>query len=274
MFMKKDAAYSENPFIADEMRKEMAKNGQYDELLFSYDGRFNDLPDISTAKLWDFKAKVMLKTFQEKEDRFARVKELLESQGKILDWGIGTGEIYEMLDPVRRKNYVGIDVSGDLVKNLSTLYPEGEFRQQQLQDIASESFAQMCALEVLEHIQAGQLPKILLELNRVLEKGGNLICSVPLYEELRFMTISCPCCGTLANKEGHCRSYTPELIEAELALAGFQVVEKKYVWTNYRHPVLKIREGLKRLVGFAKPVNIVIKARKIESNPKFSIYRK
>jgi 2-polyprenyl-3-methyl-5-hydroxy-6-metoxy-1,4-benzoquinol methylase len=270
--MKKDSMYSENPFVADEMRKVMAENGQLDELLLSYDGRLNDLPDISTAKLWDFKSKVMLKTFKEKEDRFAHVTKLLDSRGEILDWGIGSGEIYEMLDPARRKNYVGIDLSGDIVKNMSTLHPEGVFRQQQLQEMDAGSFSQLCALEVLEHIQAGQLPKILMEINRVLSDGGHLICSVPLYEELRFMTISCPCCGSLANKEGHCRSYTPELISAELQLAGFEVVEKRYVWASYNHPVLKIREALKRLVGFARPVNIVIKAKKISSKPKFSIY--
>lgn len=265
--------YSENPFIADEVRKAMAQNGQYDELLLSYDGRLNDLPDISTAKLWDFKAKVMLKTFKEKRDRFAHVLSLLDPQGLILDWGIGSGEIYEALDSGRRKNYVGIDVSGDLVKNMIALHPEGVFRQQTLGEVETGGFAQLCALEVLEHIQARQLPKVLLEINRILSEGGSLICSVPLYEELRFMTISCPCCGSLANKEGHCRSYTPELIAAELMLAGFQVTEKRYVWTSYEHPVLKVRERFKRLVGFAKPANIVIKARKISSRPKFSIYQ-
>ncbi|MHB1100519.1 MAG: class I SAM-dependent methyltransferase [Burkholderiales bacterium] len=264
--------YSENPFIADEMRKAMAQNSRYDELLLSYDGRFNDLPDISTAKLWDFKAKVMLKTFKEKRDRFAHVLNLLDSDGLILDWGIGSGEIYEALDSSRRKNYVGIDVSGDLVKNMTALHPEGVFRQQTLKEVETSGFSQLCALEVLEHIQAGQLPKVLLEINRILCEGGNLICSVPLYEELRFMTISCPCCGSLANKEGHCRSYTPELIAAELLLAGFEITEKRYVWTSYDHPLLKIREWLKRLAGFAKPANIVIKARKTTGRPKFSIY--
>ena len=86
------------------------------------------------------------------------------------------------------------------------------------------------------------------------------------------MTISCPHCGSLANKEGHCRSYTPELIIAELRLAGFETIEQRFVWQSYRHPILRMREGIKRLVGYAKPVNIVIKARKFADAPPFGCY--
>ncbi len=265
--------YMENPFLADEIRTLLAQEGKLDDLLMSYDGRMNDLPDISTAKLWDFKAKVMLKTFHEKEMRFRHVMQMLERGRQVLDWGIGSGEIFRELRDEDRKNYVGIDVSEELVMQMSKRFPDGQFRKAGLHDIQSGAFFHVCALEVLEHIQARQLPKTLADINRIIVSGGSIICSVPLYEELRFMTISCPHCGSLANKEGHCRSYTPELIVAELKLAGFEVIDQRYVWQSYRHPVLRVREGIKRLIGYAKPVNIVIKAKKVSDTPAFASYR-
>lgn len=247
-----------------------AKNCRMDDLLWSYDGRLNDIGEISTAKLWDFKAKVMLKTFIEKEARFRLVSRLIDHNSSILDWGIGTGEVYELMR--NKDNYVGIDVSTELVRRMQTLYPDGRFHVQDLRTVDSSSTDQVCALEVLEHIQAPILPKILLEIHRVLRPGGAIICSVPLYEELQFMTICCPNCGSLANKEGHCRSYTPGLIAAELELAGFAVKQVEFVWTSYRHPLLRIREWLKRAVRFAQPVNAVIRAEKTGEPPKFGIY--
>lgn len=266
--------YTENPFLADEIRANLAKYSKYNELLYSYDGRFNDLPQISTAKLWEFKSKTMLKTFREKEIRLRYALDFIDQEKTILDWGMGGGEIYQGLKEGNRKNYVGIDVAKSFVESMKKRFPQGNFKTMNLEDIEDNSFFQVCALEVFEHIAAPSLPQKMVKINKIVKDNGYLICSVPLYEQLRFVTFSCPICGSLANKEGHCRSYTPELIKAELYLGGFEVVDYRYVWPVGYDWMVGLYHKIKRILKQGKPVNIVIKARKFTNEPEFKIYER
>ena len=141
-----------------------------------------------------------------------------------------------------------------------------------LEEIEDNSCFQFCALEIFEHISAPTLPTKLIKINKIIQENGFIICSVPLYENLKFTTISCPKCGSLANRVGHCRSYTPELIKAELYLGGFEVVDWRYVWSTGCDLAHKLYYKMKRIIRQAKPVNIVIKARKITNSPQFRAY--
>lgn len=83
------------------------------------------------------------------------------------------------------------------------------------------------------------------------------------------MTLRCPHCGHLHNRMGHVRAYSPELITAELQLAGFEVRESFFIYASFENSaagwikrrIVDLGRALLRM-GRTTPLNIVVVARK------------
>ncbi len=119
----------------------------------------------------------------------------------------------------------------------------------------------MLLLEVLEHIPSNGTLDFLAAVKTKLNETGKLVVSVPLFEDIGMNTCPCGSCGQLGNPNGHVRSYTPDLIQAELVLAGFTVEKTIEIFSKNKH-LVQCKNRIKQLLGMkrSQPSNLVIVA--------------
>ncbi len=98
----------------------------------------------------------------------------------VLDSGCANARLYPVIKEKGGK-YVGIDVSESLIDISKNLYPDGEFRVMNSlnMDFDDETFDKVLSVSVLHHIPSEKLrKKYLLEINRVLKRGGMVLLRV------------------------------------------------------------------------------------------------
>jgi cyclopropane fatty-acyl-phospholipid synthase-like methyltransferase len=260
-----------DPYDVDIHRHQLAVTGQSTKLKESYiKGAHAELPELSSTALWD-----QMPDYHDppsfRLERLRRVSMRLPNEGIILDVGPGWGEIVPMVTANLRRRYVGLDFSLSMTERLAKKYPDVSFLHGDLSTV-HEKFDVIMALEVCEHIAAHKIMDFYRQIIRCLKSDGKLLISVPIYEDLKAATLKCPCCGTWHSRMGHVRRYTPELIKAELEVAGFRVVGSEFV---YAHFSTNLTGTLKRFVtdigrrlldlGTTAPLNIIVEAVKQES---------
>lgn len=255
-----------NAFDVDAIRANYAMRGDLKSLCNSYRPEvFPDLPDMSSAELWDELANQV----ESPEFRIRRLKAVAKRtprNSRVLEVGIGWGEIIPMLLG-RGCQYTGIDFSRKIVENIAAKHPTCTFHVGNIARL-SPSFDAILALEVCEHIQASRILEFYSHVKRLLAPGGLFILSVPVHENLRATTLQCPHCGHLHNRMGHVRAYTPELISAELALAGFVVFDSLFIYADFGNTHAqrlkrKVVDLGRRVFNLGKtlPLNVVVLAR-------------
>lgn len=114
--------------------------------------------------------------------KLQRVKKMLEpfKGQKILDAGCGDGRFcYELKD--ENINLHGIDYSKKAIKfakefNPNTKFTIGNLNQTSFKD---NYFDQIVLLDVIEHIFPKKIKNVIKEINRILNKNGKLIITVP-----------------------------------------------------------------------------------------------
>lgn len=256
-----------DPFESDLIRRKLAHHEDLAALKASYEpGTLPELADMSSARLWDELAACSdAPAFRIR--RLQAVADQLPSGTRVLDIGIGWGEIIPMI-LARGCSYSGIDFSEQIVAHVSKQHPGCNFHTGGLEQITA-SYDAVLALEVCEHILPSKIFAFFSEIRRILAGNGALIITVPVYENLRAMTLNCPQCGHMHNRMGHVRAYTPELIAAELKLAGFAVEKSFFIYASFDNSfsgTLKRRlvDLGRRLFNLGKtmPLNIVVVARK------------
>lgn len=259
---------TDDPFTVDELRKDYARRGDLTGLRRTYDGgAYPELADLSSAELWDD-----LASFNEvpafRIRRLRAVADLVPPGASVLDIGVGWGEIVPMILARGGTRYTGIDFSDKIVARVAARHPECRFVTGGI-DQLDGPFDVILALEVCEHLLPSRILGFLGRVHELLAPGGRLIVTVPVYENLKAMTLRCPSCGHMHNRVGHVRSYSPELIRAELSLSGFETLESFFIYASFDHDV---RGRLKRAVvdigrsllrmGRTMPLNIVVLARR------------
>lgn len=257
-----------DPFEVDNIRARLARSGDFHALRGTYaPGAYPELADLSSAQLWDD-----LASFAEVPEfrvrRLRAVASLVPPGSKVLDVGVGWGEIIPMVQARGNCQYTGIDFSEEIIAKVAAKAPACRFLVGGLEQLA-ESFDVVLALEVCEHILPSKIFDFFKHVHRLLADSGQLVVTVPVYENLRAMTLRCPNCGHMHNRVGHVRAYIPELIKAELSLAGFEVVKSFFIYTSFDHsPWGRIKRGIVDLgrlllrLGQTRPLNIVVAARK------------
>lgn len=247
-------------FELERLRDELAKSRKLKKLKKTYKESFAEIKNINSPEFWD---KLLSNNRKREEkspisrDRINTVIKLIRARkGRLLDVGFGYGLIEENISKNTFDLY-GIDISQKAVKRIKRM-TKGNFKKGSILDISfqDEFFDVVLALEVLEHISPHNTFRAFSELKRVLRSGGILVVSVPLNEKLEEM------CKKGVNPSGHVRIYTPELIEAELQIIGFQVHQKKFLYAFKNFYWLKKALQTVILKNRWVPNNIIILARR------------
>lgn len=236
-----------DPFRLEEHRSKLAEEENYHELKKTYSPKYPEINDQNTPKLWD-KLNFELKDIKAQNpmmwDRINMVARMIpKGVNKVLDIGFGGGQLEEIVDS--SYDWYGIDISPKSVKAASTKHPDKHFQVGRITDLnfPKNSFDCVLALELMEHIPPHLTFQALSQIYKVLKPGGYLIVSVPLNEGLGHMS---------SNPNAHVRVYTPHLIEAELKIGGFRILDKKFLYAFHRYYYIK------KLFGFLKQPNIII----------------
>lgn len=256
-----------DPFLVDHHRSTLASADSRDLLLKSYlPGAYPELPDLSSESLW-----AELANYEATPDfrmkRLRQVVKRLPKKGKILDIGSGWGEIIPMIQEAPGREYVAMDFSKQMLERLSSKYPAVRTIFGGI-DSTDEKFDVIMALEVCEHIPATKIMQFYESVRSKLSDGGQFIVTVPLYEDLKAQTLTCPQCNHMHNRMGHVRRYTPELIVRELELGGFEVLDLSFVFMHFDEKLTGVIKRVflnaaRSFFGFGKfmPLNAVVIAK-------------
>jgi len=238
-----------NVFDVDIIRQRLAESGRVEELLKRYSGEDPEIGDISTAEKWD-NLSDMDKVPEIRIRRLERVVRLIDTDKKILDIGVGWGDIIPILHKYKKEaDYTGIDFSPELIKRLCSKYPAQKFINTTVETL-SEEYDYVLVLEVLEHIVPSKVFDFLKEIKRVLKDNGTLIVTVPLNENLKNSTFVCGKCGSYVNRMGHVRSYSLYLIKSELQMAGFEVKYTELIYEGYYGLKGLLKRYVRNIAGY------------------------
>lgn len=236
-----------DPFRLEELRSQLAEAKDYSELKKTYSPKLPEISDQNTPKLWD-KLNFELKDIKAQNpmmwDRINTVAGMIpKGVNKVLDVGFGGALLEDIV--ADSYDWYGIDISPKSVKTSSGKHPDKHFQVGQITNLKfpKNYFDCVLVLEVMEHILPRLTFKALSQIYKVLKPSGHLIVSVPLNEGLEHMS---------SNPNAHVRVYTPALIEAELKIGGFRILDKKFLYAFHRYYYIK------KLFGFLKQPNIII----------------
>lgn len=103
----------------------------------------------------------------------------LEKGDKLLDAGCGVGALIEHL-PVGI-HYTGIDISEPNLELARKRHPDKEFHSSDIRQMVfdDEMFDKCVCTEVIEHLEEKDWIEALMEMKRVIRKGGIVVVTVP-----------------------------------------------------------------------------------------------
>lgn len=246
---------AKEPFLVERVRQILASINDSGSLKSTYNLKYAEIKNLNTSSFWN--EKLFGETNLERQDGMTKdriktaFKFLPRNAQKVLDIGAGNGFIEELLSQKDIKIF-GNDISSVSVKNLKNKF-KGQFRKESIFKMRypRRFFDAIFALEVLEHVQPSKIFNLLKKIRGILRKKGSLIISVPTNEGLEKMK---------DNPSGHMRTYTENLIRAELKIAGFKISKLKtlYAFKNF-YAFKKISSKVLR--NRWKPNNIIILAK-------------
>jgi len=157
------------------------------------------------------------------------VKKKIPLQGKVLDFGCGTGLLIEKL--LKMKIYTGgfdlSDSSLDVVKNRLGANPFflGAFYSSTFSSPMEENYFDVVFfIETIEHLLPEQMDFVLSELYRIIKKEGYLVVTSPNMEDLKKRKVICPECGCIFHRKQHISSFSTSSMNASMKKAGFSTV--------------------------------------------------
>ncbi len=155
--------------------------------------------------------------------------------GSLLDIGCGEGFfIKKILENIKGLKAAGIDVSEKNLKLAQKNSPRARFVKSDACRLPfkDDSFECVTALELLEHVTRPD--KVLLEIRRVLKKGGTFVCTIPNSDALQWKIIWSFWVQTLGKHwEGAHTDITADELAQSIRRAGLIISKKhKIMWGN------------------------------------------
>lgn len=216
---------AEKPFLVERARQILASINDLSSLRNTYNSKYAEIKNLNTGPFWNNKLSheaIMKKQDGMTKDRVKTAYKFLPRNAqKVLDVGAGNGFVEELLSQ-RNIKIFGNDISSISVKNLKSKF-KGQFRKESIYKMRypRKFFDGVFALEVLEHVPPSKILNLLKKIRKILRKNGSFIISVPTNEGLEKMK---------NNPSGHTRTYTENLIRAELKIAGFKIIKFKTLY--------------------------------------------
>ncbi len=99
--------------------------------------------------------------------------------GDVLEVGCGEGRGIELIAP-NASSFTGIDKISQVIENLKTAFPKGDFQQMVIppfSGLKNNTYDVVVSFQVIEHIKNDR--KYLKEIHRVLKPGGKALITTP-----------------------------------------------------------------------------------------------
>lgn len=176
--------------------------------------------------IWDVFQNELSDTFRDSRYRLEFLVRRLRSGSRVLDVGVGDGSLVK-LAIAKSVDIHALDPSERSIEALRATYRLGDrARAGRIEQIPfnSDSFDAVIVSEVLEHLTDEVLAAGLMEIHRVLRRGGEILGTVPARERLEDQTVVCPCCGNRFHRWGHVQSFHAERMRDVLS-PPFEVLE-------------------------------------------------
>lgn len=245
----------------DKVRNQLVAEGKLTEFIKTYTNKY-DTKNLNSSVYWDgvFKdgGDFSQQSNMTKDKISLIVNSISQKNLSILDLGIGQGFFEELIaNKPNGYKFYGIDISPYSIQRAKKLF-SGDFIVGDVLKIdkhfKGKRFDTIVALELLEHISVSKLFDLYNKIHNILKKNGKLIISVPINEHLEKMSI---------NPSAHVRDYSPEILEAELMINGFQVEQKYFLFAFEKHYFIK-KILVKLLPKRWQPNSLIIVARKVK----------
>jgi ubiquinone/menaquinone biosynthesis C-methylase UbiE len=238
----------------EQLRRRLIDSGDFKNAKLTYQNQKVFLPGSNSPKFWDSKFDFNYAKNPMEQWRIDFIKKMIKDDQKILNLGVGRGELEKKLIINGNIDYTGTDITSRTIQRLKQQFPAFKFKKENLKKLTfkSNSFDLIILTEVLEHIIPSETFIILSEIFRVLKKSGMFIISVPVNEGLE---------NTLPlNPNSHMRLYSERLILYELTTAGFKVT--KMLNASAFSKNFLIKSLLNSVFSFRKPNNLLIVCQK------------
>lgn len=178
-----------------------------------------DWTDEVTQRFWDYKVTEKHPYFTEEVGLgiIKMLKQKIDLQGKILDYGCGNGTFIDYLSKDNSTNEIfGLDFSKDSVqksreRNLNNINVKKIIHFSELnQSFSNNSFDIILLIETIEHLRTDLLKSTLNIIYKLLKPGGYIIVTTPFDEDLKANSIYCPFCDAAHHHMQHLQSFTKE----------------------------------------------------------------
>ncbi len=190
-------------------------------------------------------------------------------EAKVLDIGIGRGEMLSCYENWGYKNYLGVDISPSTVKFCKSIGLNCEYVEDSAQYLKDNqnTFELITLIDVLEHIPREYVVSFLKDVKNALTDNGIFIIQVP--------NLQAPD-GQLHmyNDVTHMMGYIEHSLQQVLITAGFTKFHfqgfEEIISTSWKTPILKfLRSIYWKIVRFNRKINGNINPKIL--NPVFSV---
>ena len=247
-----------NPFVVEDLRDKLALKKDYKNFKKTYSSKYPEIKAVNTNVFWNEKFKEPQNydslDLMTKEKIDTIISFLPNRKTRILDLGVGQGYLEQRLQEIGRGyELYGIDISEKAIARLNETF-KGSFNVGDVLEIKSyyknNYFDVIVAVELTEHISPRKILSFFRDIHGLLKPSGIFILSTPLNEKLRLMK---------ENPSSHVREYTYQIINAELKVSGFKILEGRYFFAFKN--LYSIKKIIAKLFpNWWEPNNVVVRA--------------
>lgn len=160
-------------------------------------------------KIWDHFQNEGVDSFSQSRGRQEFLVRRLSPSERVLNIGVGNG-VLEKLALEKGVDVWALDPSARAIERIRQdlgLTEKAQAGYSQAIPFPDGHFDAVVMSEVLEHLDDVVLEQTLVEVSRVLRKGGRFIGTVPARENLADSLVVCPECGLQFHRWGHRQSF-------------------------------------------------------------------